>query len=84
MKTPNYVLIEDVQVNLGVASGGWNMPADYKVLPAGSFVRPINYDYVPKHVLEDPKWKNFNSEKEIFCYTKLGFIAIEKKMLRER
>lgn len=72
-KTPNYVLITGVSVNTGRYGT--------KVLPSGSFVRPVEVKYVPKHVLE--KYDNFNASYYVFIYTSYGFIVTEKSNIRE-
>lgn len=80
-RTPNYRLMEDFVV---AASGGsYMMGGDYKTLPEGSYVRPIELAYVPKHVLEDKRWQHFNKDKEIFVYTKIGIVPVPKRILRD-
>lgn len=79
VRTPNYRLIQDHTVS----SGSGLMGADYKTLPAGSYVRPIELSYVPPHVKEDSRWKYFNKELEVFAYTKFGIIPIPKYILRD-
>lgn len=73
--TPNYVLMEEYNINIDTH--------DIKTLPQGTFVRPIEYRYVPKHVLDHPLWKWFNAEREVFVYCRLGIIAVPKKLLRQ-
>lgn len=76
-RTPNYRLTEEwlIQVNKGYM--------DPLKLPTGTFVRPIHIDYVPKHVLEDPRWKYFDSKNEVFVYTYYGIVPIPKHIMRE-
>ena len=74
MPTPNFVLMDYF------TSGSIS---DQKILPPGTFVRPIDVRYVPDHVLNDPRWVFFNKEKEVFCYTSIGIVAIKKDLLRQ-
>lgn len=73
--TPNYVL--SVEVILRYSSH------DSKILAAGTFARPVELQYVPKHVIEDKRWAGFDKELDVFVYTSLGFIAVHKKNLRK-
>jgi hypothetical protein len=70
IKTSNYMLTEDVTV--GEAQ-----------LPSGSFVRPIKIEYIPKHVIDDPRWSYFDNLVHIFCHTKCGILPIQREFLRE-
>jgi hypothetical protein len=76
MKTPNYRLTEPV-----------SLPSKGRVgdndLQAGEFVRPIELVYVPKHVLDDERWKWFNKDTEVFCYTRKGVVPIPRYKIRE-
>lgn len=73
--TPNYVLT--------VAHTIQNGPYDSFTLPQGSFVRPIDPRYIPQHVLDNPKYKYFNKEYELFVYTKHGIIVVPKSIVRQ-
>lgn len=77
VRTVNYMLTQEVTV-----SNDW-ATKEMKVLPSGSFVSPVHFKYVPKHVLDNPKNKGFNENTEVFCYTKYGFVIVPKKALRE-
>lgn len=74
MKTPDYVLTEDV-----VHSSG---PYDTKTLPTGAFVRPIELCYVPKHITEHNDNRMFKAEFQAYCYTRFGIIAISWSKMR--
>lgn len=74
VKTPDYILEEKFVYSSNYSS---------HTLEAGYFVRPINYIYVPKHIIERPEWKYFNCDKDVFCYTRIGIVAIPKKLLRK-
>jgi hypothetical protein len=73
--TPNYVLTEELSMADG--RGG------HKVLPSGSFIRPIDKKYLPKHVLEDDKFKGYNIDSYEFCYSSAGIILVHKSQLRQ-
>lgn len=75
MKTPDFVLDREFVVYSG--------PHDKKILEAGSFVRPISYQWIPKHIKDDPKYAWYNDKKEVFCYTRYGIICIFREYLRE-
>jgi hypothetical protein len=74
MPTPNYVLTEEHAVSSG--------PYDTKTLPAGSFVRPIDPVYLPRHITESDEYKYFSPERQIYCYTRIGIVAIPKYKVR--
>ncbi len=74
VRTPNYRLLEAHTVSNG--------PHDQRLLPAGSYVRPIELRYVPKHVIDDSRWTWFDGDIEVFCYCSLGIIPIPKKILK--
>lgn len=74
MSTPNYVLTEPVPFSSG--------RMDTKILEAGVFVRPIEYCYVPKHVIEDSRWRWFNKSSDVFVYCHHGIIAVPKASIR--
>lgn len=75
VRTPNYVLSEAHVYSTG--------PMDTRTLPAGTFVRPIELTYVPKHVTEDPQNRWFDKEKDVYCYCHYGILAIPRKIIRE-
>lgn len=61
-------------------TGVW---ADPITLPAGLFVKPIEYRYVPKHVLEKYENTGHDDSKCVFCYTSYGIISIPRELIRE-
>lgn len=76
-RSPNYRLKEDFHLS----TGSWG--SDTKVIPAGSYVRPIELTYVPQHVVDDLRWRYFDPKLEVFCYVKaLGIVPIPKKHIR--
>lgn len=75
--TPNYVLTESYSYSAGSSNH------DSKTLAAGSFVRPIDPRYVPKHVLDNPKYVWFNKNTEVFVYCKYGIIVVPLNIIRE-
>lgn len=74
MATPDYVLVEEYVISTG--------PGDPLRLPRGTFVRPIEKQYVPKHILDDPRYKYFTPETEMFIYCYFGIIVIRKELVR--
>lgn len=57
---------------------------DAKILPIGTFVKPIERHYLPKHVLEDYRWRyETNDERYVFCYTQHGIVPILKEKVRQ-
>jgi hypothetical protein len=75
MKTPNFRMTEPHSLP-GEKMGEYS-------LTTGDFVRPIIIDYVPKHVVDDGRWRGFNKDTEIFCYTKKGIVPIPKHKVKE-
>ncbi len=73
MRVQDYVTIEATSVSVG---------ADSKRLEAGSFVKPIDIYYVPKHIKEDVKFLGWNLDKYVFCYTHWGITLLERSNLR--
>jgi hypothetical protein len=72
VKTENWITIEEVTI------GHWG---DTKVLPAGSYVKPIEHQWVPKWCFEKPGAEFYNRNVDVFCYTQLGIYPIERKKL---
>lgn len=77
LPTPNYCLVSEYRIVQGAAV------VDAKILPAGTFVRPIDYYYVPLHVREDKRWAFFDRDKEVFCFTRWGIVPIPRDLIRE-
>lgn len=73
--TPNYVLTEDFTVYAKFSSN--------TILPAGTFVRPIEVTWLPKHILELSEHLWFNPQKEIYVYTSAGIIIVPKDIVRK-
>ncbi len=70
-KTPDYKLNEDFSF------GPMN---DQRTLPAGSFVRPVEDRYVPKHLLDD-KTQAHNPKLDWWCYSRYGFLSIPRNKI---
>lgn len=68
MRTPDYVLTEEVHI------------ASDRILPVGAFVRPIVWDYLPRHIRE-AKPEGLPNHFA-YCYTRYGIIPIPKKSMR--
>lgn len=72
MKLPEYVLMREVTIRTGRYGG--------KVLPVGSFVRPIEIKWVPKDVIEEQRIYNF--DKESYYYTYYGIVIVPNEDVR--
>lgn len=72
MSTPDYVLIQDYTVNPYVP--------DSTLVPAGTFLRPLDLYYVPKHIRDASR--GFNKDKEVYCYCSYGILPFPKGLLR--
>lgn len=75
MPTPNYVVYAETTLR-------YHWSTDPIVLPAGAFVRPIEYQWVPKHVKDDERFRDYNKEKHIFAYTRHGILMFEHTQIR--
>ena len=71
MRTPDFVLNEDFF---------FGPSNDQKVIPAGSFVRPIEFKYVPKETISRAGF--FSKADSQFCYTRYGILIIPKILIR--
>lgn len=76
MSTPDHITTEETSIYIG---GG----RDPIVIPKGSFVRPIEYKWLPKHVQDDPKWATYSLDRFVFVYTKHGIVPIDKLSIRK-
>jgi hypothetical protein len=74
VKTPDYALTEEYSYNEGY---------DKKTVSAGTFVRPIETRYVPKHVTEDERWKYIKNDEYVFCYWREGIMPFPRKIVRQ-
>lgn len=74
-RTPNYVTNEEIYIRNG--------NSDAKTIPVGSFVRPIEWQYIPVHIKEDKRWASFNKETDIFVFTRYGIVPVARKSIRE-
>lgn len=61
----------------------WFLGQDSRTLEKFSFVRPIEYRYVPQHVIENKQWCHYNQDEYVFVYTKLGFVLVPKRYVEE-
>lgn len=75
ISTPNYVLTEDLTL--------YTTSQKSTVLPVGSFVRPIELCYVPKHVLDSTMGRTFSKLTQVFCYTYFGIVPINWNLIRK-
>lgn len=77
MATPNYAMHTEYSLP--------NYPGDDPiVLIKGSFVRPMELSYVPKHVKENPRWvRIFNPTMDVFAYTYYGILPIPRNKFHQ-
>lgn len=73
LPTPNWALNEAHLISQGVF--------DSKTLEEGTFARPLALEYVPDYIKETKEHKHFNPEKEVYCYTHIGIVAIPIRKL---
>jgi hypothetical protein len=74
MKIQEYVLKEEFIIGRSL---------DSKTLPAGSFVKPMNISYLPKHCLQASSHLYFDAYTHVYCYTHYGFLPIPKNIIVE-
>lgn len=75
MRIPEYLTTEDITIRLG--------SNQTQVLPANSFVKPIDFGYLPKHIKESESGRYFNKFTQVFCYTHFGITVIDRNKIRE-
>lgn len=77
LKTANYLTIEAVEIHRGYGS-------ESITIPQGTFVKPIEFCYVPKHVRDDMFNHNvYNKDTHIYCYSSYGMYPILRTKIRE-
>ncbi len=72
MRTHDCVTTEEIRIHV--------LPADTLVIPAGTFVKPIEFHYLPVHVKDNHK--SINKLTEVICYTRYGMIRIDRSKIR--
>lgn len=77
-RSPNFRLRQPHEIQLKFGTG----TVDRVMLSQGTFVRPVENHYLPKHLFEDYQFKYMGKE-EVACYTRYGFHAIPKEKLEE-
>ncbi len=75
-RAPTYSLISEVQCPSPSGNGA-------NVLESGTFIRPIDISYVPKHITSKNEYRFFDGRTEIYCYTRYGIIPIKRSNIRE-
>jgi len=78
MATPDFILDDKWVIGSEL---GWQYSSDSKVIPKGTFVRPIKFEYLPSHITKDVR--NFDKKHYVFCYTPIGIHKIPKKLIRQ-
>lgn len=56
---------------------------DQKILPAGTFVKPISLRWLPSHIVDSSDYRWFREGTDQFVYCNLGIIVIPKKIIKE-
>lgn len=76
VKVPEFVLTEEYHLRVDTIG-------DPMILPQGSFVKPINNNYISKETRKKPinSWHNDNTD--VFCFTRFGVVSLPKKIVRE-
>lgn len=77
LPTPNYLTTEECSFVLN--DNIW----EKKILPAGTFVRPIDVRWLPNHIKESSSFRWMNDATEVFVYCKFGIILIPIKIVRK-
>lgn len=75
MKTPDYVMSEEYSYR-------YHWHSDPMVFSVGMFIRPIEIQYVPKHVTERETINKFDKDKEVYCFSRYGIYPIPLKLIR--
>lgn len=75
IKTANYTIIEEHRI----LTPDWKE----KIIPAGTFVKPIHIYYLPDHIKKTNDYKYFVSATEQFVYCSYGIIVVPKHIIRE-
>ena len=76
IKIPNYITNTDVRITINITES--------VTVPAGTWVKPVEYYYVPKHIKDIPWWKHLNTEERVFTYSHYGFLPIPRKHISEK
>lgn len=75
LKTTDYVLSVNVSV---LKNERW----DKLVIPAGTFVKPIETTYLPAHIKKGDLFKLFMPATEIYVYCSYGMFPVPKDAIR--
>jgi hypothetical protein len=77
MRTPDYKLIKEFKHIISANDA----PI---IFPAGTFVRPIDFRYLPRDMQKDVDNQFLNRiGNVVFCYTSAGIIPIPKEYMRQ-
>lgn len=71
MKSKVYQLTKDVSLPGGEA------------LIAGTYVHPIYHKYLPKHITDETQFYWFNPILEVYCYTNIGIMLLNRNIIEE-
>lgn len=77
MRVQEYMTKEDCSINVNFGGN--------KTLEAGSFVKPINEYYLPRHVKDSEQFQRwcYNKNHETWVYCFYGIVLIPTKVIRE-
>jgi len=76
IKTPEYTLIE--------AHDHFTSGYDKRTLEAGSFINPIEPQYLPQHIKNTDEFKKMDHDLFVYCYTAYGILPIPRRIIRSR
>ena len=74
MATPNFIITDDYTYFVSIN--------DSITLPKGTFVRPIEREYLPDHIVDDRPDVLLESKMK-YCYTPRGIIALPKRIIKQ-
>ena len=79
MKVQEYVTSEDCDI-LPNGAVHWDQII---TMPAGTFVKPIDFKYLPDHVKKNEDYQNFDPKVHTFVYCHYGIVVIPLMSIRK-
>jgi len=58
-------------------------PQDTITLPQGAFVKPLQHQYVPQHILNKSENMGYNTKTHTFVYTRHGIVLVPLSIIIE-
>ena len=74
-RAPTYITMVDHKI--------MNEVWEEKILPSGSFVKPIHDIWLPKHIKDSSFYRFIDYEKDTYVYCHFGIISIPWDIIRE-